>query len=267
VSRGVASPAWIAPAILLLALLGLPVILLLVRAVTGPGLGAGLDPGVGQALVLSAETTALSLALVVLLGTPLAWLLARGRVPARPLVEALIDLPIVLPPAVAGLALLLLLGRRGPLGEPLAAIGLELPFSTAAVVIAQVFVSAPFFVRAARAGFAGVPGELEDAARVDGATEAAVARHVTFPLAAASLGAGAITAWARALGEFGATIMFAGNIVSRTQTLPLFVYSEFQVSLDAAIAAAAIMVIAAIAVIVGVRLVQWRSPADLHSLG
>ena len=223
-------------AVLLLLLLGLPVLALLLRGLGSFSAGSWQEPVI-NALVLSLITTAVSLSLSVIMGTPLAWLLAHGP-PGRPMLEAIIDLPIVLPPAVAGLALLLLLGRNGPIGGWLADAGLELPFTTLAVVLAQTFVSAPFYVRATRAGFAAVPAESEDAARVDGAGELAVARHVSVPLAVGSISAGAITAWARALGEFGATIMFAGNVIGRTQTLPLLVYAEFQSGLAAALPAA-----------------------------
>jgi molybdate transport system permease protein len=255
-------------AVALALFLALPIVALLARA-----LGAGLlaDAAgsriVADALLLSLITTAASLALAVALGMPLAFALARRRFRGATLVEALVDLPIVLPPAVAGLALLLLLGRRGWLGEPLAALGIGLPFTTIAVVLAQTFVAAPFFVRAARTGFAGVDRDLEDAARVDGATEAGVIRHVTLPLAASALGAGLVMTWARALGEFGATIMFAGNVAGRTQTLPLVVYGEFQGGdLDASIAAAAILVLAALGVLVAVRGFGWRRALDVRSI-
>jgi molybdate transport system permease protein len=182
-------------------------------------------------------------------------------------VDALVDLPIVLPPAVAGLALLLLLGRRGLLGGSLEAVGLAIPFTTIAVVVAQTFVAAPFFVRAARSGFAAVDLDLEDAARVDGAGERAVLRHVTLPLAAPALAGGLVMTWARALGEFGATIMFAGNVTGRTQTLPLVVYGEFQAGdLDAAIAAAAILVLAAFGILLAVRGFGWRRALDARTL-
>ncbi|HYX10531.1 MAG TPA: ABC transporter permease subunit, partial [Candidatus Acidoferrum sp.] len=177
-------------------------------------------------------------------------------------------LPIVLPPSVAGLALLLLLGRRGLLGGPLQAIGLEIPFTTLAVVLAQTFVSAPFFIRSARAGFATVDHDLEDAARVDGATERQVFAAITVPLARTALAAGLVMSWARSLGEFGATIMFAGNVEGRTQTLPLVVYGEFQGGdLDASIAAAAILVLAAFGVLVAVRVLRWGRALDVRAIG
>jgi molybdate transport system permease protein len=255
-------------AVALALFLALPIVALLARALTAGLLtDAAGSRIVADALLLSLLTTAASLGLAVVLGAPLAFALARRRFRGATLVEALVDLPIVLPPAVAGLALLLLLGRRGWLGEPLAALGIGLPFTTIAVVLAQTFVAAPFFVRAARTGFAGVDRDLEDAARVDGATEAGVIRHVTLPLAASALGAGLVMTWARALGEFGATIMFAGNVAGRTQTLPLVVYGEFQGGdLDASIAAAAILVLAALGVLVAVRSFGWRRALELRSI-
>jgi molybdate transport system permease protein len=255
-------------AVALALFLALPIAALLARA-AGAGLLADAVGSriVADAVLLSLVTTAASLALAVVLGMPLAYALARRRFRGAAFVEALVDLPIVLPPAVAGLALLLLLGRRGWLGEPLAAVGIGLPFTTIAVILAQTFVAAPFFVRAARTGFAGVDRDLEDAARVDGATEAGVIRHVTLPLAASALGAGLVMTWARALGEFGATIMFAGNVAGRTQTLPLVVYGEFQGGdLDASIAAAAILVLAALGVLVAVRGFGWRRALDVRSI-
>jgi molybdate transport system permease protein len=257
-----------AAAVALALFLALPIAALVVRA-AGSGLLADTAGSriVLEALLLSLVTTAASLALAVCLGTPLAFALARRRFRGATVVEALVDLPIVLPPAVAGLALLLLLGRRGWLGDPLAAIGVGLPFTTVAVVLAQTFVAAPFFVRAARTGFAAVDREIEDAARVDGATESGVARHVTLPLAAPALAAGLVMTWARALGEFGATIMFAGNVAGRTQTLPLVVYGEFQGGdLEASIAAAAILVLAALGVLVAVRGFGWRRALDVRSI-
>jgi molybdate transport system permease protein len=232
-------------------------------ALLGRAIADGLLPAAGadvvaDALVLSLGTTAASLVVTIVLGTPLAYLLARRHLPGAAVIESIVDLPIVLPPSVAGLALLLLLGRRAILGGPLDAIGIELPFTTVAVVIAQAFVSAPFFIRSARTGFAAVDRDLEDAARADGATEAQVVRSITLPLAGASLAAGLVMTWARSLGEFGATILFAGNVAGRTQTLPLVVYGEFQGgNLDASIAAAAILVLAAFAVLVAVRSLGW----------
>ncbi len=183
------------------------------------------------------------------------------------MLEAIVDLPIVLPPSVAGLALLLVFGRRGLLAAPFEVLGFSVPFTTVAVILAQTFVSAPFFIRSARTGIAGVDRDLEDAARVDGASEAQLFRAITVPLASAALAAGLVMSWARSLGEFGATIMFAGNVEGRTQTLPLVVYSEFQGGdLDASIAAAAILVLAAFGVLVAVRVFHWGRAWDARGI-
>jgi molybdate transport system permease protein len=248
--------------------LGLPVAVIVVRAVLdGSLVTAVTDRVVLDALVLSLGTTAVSLLITVLAGLPLAFVLARRQFRGQALLEAVIDLPIVLPPSVAGLALLLTLGREGFLGKPLSALGIELPFTTVAVVLAQAFVSAPFFIRSARLGFASIDRHLEDAARVDGATELQLFRSITLPLAGSALAAGLVMSWARSLGEFGATIMFAGNVEGRTQTLPLVVYSEFTGgNLDGSIAAAAILVLAAFGVLVAVRVLHWGHVLDLRSL-
>ena len=251
-------------AVLLAAFLGVPIALLVGRAVLGGSLAAALGSTVViDALLLSLVTTAISLALTIAIATPLAHLLARRRFRGASLVETLVDLPIVLPPSVAGLALLLTLGRRGVVGEPLAAAGIEIPFTTVAVILAQVFVAAPFYIRAARAGFQTVDRDLEDAGRVDGASERQIAWWITIPLAAPALVAGVVMTWARALGEFGATIMFAGNVAGETQTLPLVVYGEFQAGdVDASVAAAAILVLAAFGVLIAVRGLRWGRALD-----
>ena len=248
----------------LVAFLGLPVLVLVGRSIGDGALGDVLGrPAVIAALALSLRTTAVSIVLAIALGIPLAFVLARRQFRGSALLETAIDLPIVLPPSVAGLGLLLVFGRRGLLGESLDAAGLAIPFTTVAVILAQTFVAVPLFVRSARAGIAGVERDLEDAARVDGAGEAAVARWITIPLALPAIAAGLVMAWARALGEFGATIMFAGNVTGRTQTLPLVVYAEFQGGdLDASISAAAILVIAAFAVLVAVRSLRWGRALD-----
>ena len=242
-----------------LVFLGLPVVALLARGVFGGALQDASAEALLDALYLSLLVSLVSVAVVVVFGSPLAWVLARRTCRGKRLAETLVDLPIVLPPTVAGLALLLAFGRRGVAGPALEVIGLSIPFTTLAVVVAQVFVSGPFYIRAARAGFEGVERDLEEAAAVDGASGTRTVQRITIPLAAPALGAGLVLAWARALGEFGATIMFAGNVAGRTRTLPLLIYSEFQHSLDAAVAAASILVLAAVAVLLAVRLTHWRA--------
>jgi molybdate transport system permease protein len=247
--------------------LALPIVTLVVRSVLNGSLAAVAgSSALLAALGLSLATTAVSLSITVAFGLPLAFVLARRSFRGKWLVEAIVDLPIVLPPAVAGLSLLLVFGRRGVLAGPMQVAGLDIAFTTIAVILAQVFVSAPFFVRSARAGIAGVERDLEDAARVDGATEGRLFRDVTLPLAGAVLAGGLVMSWARALGEFGATIMFAGNVEGRTQTLPLVVYAEFQAGdLDASIAGAAILVLAALGVLVAVRVFHWGRALDARN--
>jgi molybdate transport system permease protein len=256
-------PAGIVLSVIGLLFLGLPVAALLARAILGEQLLAtASDKAVLDALVLSLITTLASLVLAVVFGTPLALLLARRDFRGKWLADVLVDLPIILPPTVAGLALLLAFGRRGALGQSLDAVGISIPFTTFAVVLAQTFVAAPLYIRSIRAGFASIDRTVEEAAQVDGASRFRLLTGVTMPLAAPAVGAGLALAWARALGEFGATIMFAGNIQGRTQTLPLVVYSEFQSSLDASVAAAAVLVTAAFGVLVAVRLTRWRAGVD-----
>lgn len=236
--------------------LGLPLLVLVVR-----GLAAGSSEGVAEAVVLSLITTLITSALTILFGTPLAYALARRKMPFSPLVQVLVELPIVLPPAVAGLALLLTFGRRGLLGPVLGSLGITLPFTMAAVVFAQTFVSAPFFIRSALVGFQHVPREIEDAARVDGAAGWSLFRRVTLPLASRALLAGLILSWARALGEFGATILFAGSTQGRTQTMPLLIYNILERNLDAAIFASLILLgLALVALLIS----QWFARGSLQ---
>jgi molybdate transport system permease protein len=272
--RRTAAPiGWGSAAVIVLAgifaiFLALPIVTLVARSILSGSLAAiAGSSALVTALGLSLATTAVSLVLTVVFGLPLAFVLARRTFRGKWLVEALVDLPIVLPPAVAGLALLLVFGRRGLLAGPMQAAGVDIAFTVIAVVLAQTFVSAPFFVRSARAGIAGVDRDLEDAARVDGASEARLFRDVTVPLAGAVLAGGLVMSWARALGEFGATIMFAGNVEGRTQTLPLVVYAEFQGGdVDASIAGAVILVLAALGVLVAVRVFHWGRALDTRNV-
>lgn len=206
--------------------------------------------GILDAVKLSLWTTSLTVLVTLLLGTPLAYVLARWQFRWKSFVNLIVELPIVLPPAVAGLALLITFGRRGVLGPALDVVGITLPFTTAAVVLAQTFVAAPFYIRAAVIGFQGIPPELEEAAKVDGATGLQVFRFVTFPISRRALVAGLILCWARALGEFGATILFAGNLQGRTQTMPLLVYNILERNIDAAILTGFLLVIMALVAMV-----------------
>ncbi len=215
---------------------------------------------VQQAISLSLRTSAAAMGLAVALGTPVAYLLARRRFRLKRLLEALVDLPVVLPPAVAGLALLMAFGRNGLLGGVLESLGLQIAFSPAAVVLAQTFVAAPYYIRAAAIGFSHVETELEQAASIDGAGAWEVFRHVTAPLAWQGLVSGAALTWARALGEFGATIIFAGNFPGRTQTMPLAIYLGFQLNLDTALTLSVLLIGLSAAALVLVRLLLQAQP-------
>jgi molybdate transport system permease protein len=207
------------------------------------------------ALRLSLGTSLASAALTLLLGLPLAWVLARHRFPGRRVVRALVTVPLVLPPVVAGVALLAVFGRNdGIVGRALFdAFGTQFTFSPLGVVVAQAFVAMPFFVLAAEAGIAGVDRRYEEVASTLGARRRFVVYGVVLRLAAPALGAGMIVAWARALGEFGATITFAGNIEGRTQTLPLAVYMLLESDPQAAFALSIVMIVIAVAVLVTLR--------------
>jgi len=194
-----------------------------------------------QAISLSLSTSAISLGIALLFGTPLAYWLARHKFRGREAIDTLIDLPMVLPPSVAGIALLIAFGRRGVVGAYLNEVGITLAFTQVAVVLAQVFVAAPFFVKAAIAGFAGVERDLEQAAAIDGANGWRIFRDITVPLAWPTLFGGAVMTWARALGEFGATIIFAGNFPGRTQTMPLAIYLGFELDFGVALTLAVIL--------------------------
>lgn len=213
----------------------LPIAVLVVRGLQTQGWLHLPESGVGEAMGLSIFTTLLTALLTILFGTPLAFIFARANFRFKRALNVLIELPIVLPPAVAGLALLLTFGRRGLLGGALLLAGITLPFTTAAVVLAQTFVAAPFFIRAAQIGFQNVAREIEDAARVDGAGGWTLFWRITLPLSIRTLAAGLVLSWARALGEFGATILFAGSLQGRTQTMPLLIYNALESDIDAAI--------------------------------
>jgi molybdate transport system permease protein len=211
-------------------------------------------PDVGTALRLSLECSVAAVALSVVLGVPLAWMLARVRFPGQPVVRALVTLPMVLPPVVGGVALLLAFGRRGFVGQALEHLtGVTLPFTTAGAVLAEAFVAMPILVVAVEAGIRQVDRRYEEAAATLGAGPWTRFWRVTLPLIAPSLGAGAALCWARALGEFGATITFAGNFPGRTQTMPLAVYIALETNPDGAVALSLILLAVSLVVLVGLR--------------
>jgi molybdate transport system permease protein len=208
-----------------------------------------------DALKLSMVCALGAAALSLLFGVPLAWVLARADFPGRRLTRAVVTLPLVLPPVVGGVALFLAFGRRGLIGEHLHDwFGLQLPFSTAGVIVAETFVAMPFLVIAVEGGLAGADTRYEDAAATLGASRWTVFRRVTLPLVAPAIAAGAVLSWARALGEFGATITFAGNLPGTTETMPLAIFGRFEAGrTDSAIALSLVLVVVSVAVLVALR--------------
>jgi molybdate transport system permease protein len=212
------------------------------------------EPGILTALGLSLQTATLATLLCMLFGVPLAWLLARTDFPGRRLVRALVTVPLVLPPVVGGVALLLVFGRRGLVGSWLdATFGVTLPFTTAGVVLAEAFVAMPFLVIAVEGALRGADTRYEEAAATLGASRWAAFTRVTLPLVAPGIAAGGVLCWARALGEFGATITFAGNFPGRTQTMPLAVYLALETDLQAAIVLSLVLLAVSVTILVALR--------------
>jgi molybdate transport system permease protein len=250
--------AFLPPAVVLVAFMTVPLLALAWRALaSGELVENATSELVLDAMRLSAITSTLTLVLAVGFGTPVAYLLARRQFPGKTVVDLLVDLPIVLPPTVAGVALLVAFGRRGLLGGRLDALGIEVAFTTAAVVLAQLLVSAPFYIRTVKAGFEAVSPAYEGVAATLGAGPLRIFWRIVLPLSWPSVLAGAILCWARALSELGATLVFAGNFPGRTQTMPLAIIGVFDAgaSVDVAIALAVILVIAAAVLLVLLRYV------------
>jgi molybdate transport system permease protein len=238
-----------------LTFLTLPVVAIFVDSSPGELLSSLGEEGALDALWLSLKCTAASIAIILLVGTPAAYLLATRSFRGRALVVTLIELPLVLPPAVAGIALLAAVGPEGILGGAIEAAGIQLSFATAGVVVALTFVSSPFYVRQAMAAFAAVDRSLLDASRTLGASEARGFLRVMIPVAIPGLAAGTALALGRALGEFGATLMFAGSFQGITQTVPLAIYDRFSTDFEAALALSAVLVAVSAAILLAVKLV------------
>jgi molybdate transport system permease protein len=248
-------------AVLYLLFVGLPVAALLLRAAQQGEFLASLTSPLGlQAMRLSLATSAISMAAVVMVGTPFAHLLARSSSAPMRVVDALVELPIVLPPVVAGVAMLMAFGRGGLLGQALAGLGISLPFTTAAVVFAQVFVAAPFYIRSARLGFQSVAREYEDISQTLGVSPWGTFWRLNLPLARPALAAGLALAWARAVSEFGATLLFAGNLTGRTQTMPLAIMEAMESSPSAALALSVLLLALSAVVLAALGLAARRGP-------
>jgi molybdate transport system permease protein len=236
---------------LVVAFLALPVVAVFADAPPRDLVDALGDDAALDALRLSFECSALALIAVVAAGTPAAWLLATRRFPGRALAITLVELPLVMPPAVAGIGLLAALGPNGLLGG---ITGRHLVLQTAGVVVALAFVAAPFYIRLAQAGFAAIDPALIEASRTLGAGEARTFARIAIPTARGALGAGAALAWGRAMGEFGATLMFAGSFRGVTQTAPLAIYERFSTDLPAALALSAVLVAVSAGLLLTVKL-------------
>ncbi|HVS84140.1 MAG TPA: ABC transporter permease [Gaiellaceae bacterium] len=248
-----------AAAFLTFAFLVLPVVAIFARVSPGRLVAQLSNPVATDALELSLKTTAIAQALILLVGTPAAWLLASRRFRGRGLVVTLVELPLVLPPAVAGIGLIAAFGRFGLLGGTLDAFGIRLGLTQAAVVLAVAFVASPLYLRQAIAAFEAVDQDMVAAARTLGAGPGRAFFRVVLPLARNGLAAGEALAFARGLGEFGATIMFAGSLQGVTQTLPLAIYQEFAVNFDVTLAMSALLVLVSTALLVALKVtLQWQ---------
>ncbi|MFL5732676.1 MAG: ABC transporter permease [Chloroflexia bacterium] len=241
------------------ALVALPLIALLLRVPFDQLFTYLGKPIVTNALRLTLISTLSSLALMIVLGTPVAYALGRHEFRGKRLLESVLELPLVLPPAVAGVALLFAFGRRTAIAGVLRGVNVEIAFTLVAVVLAQFFVAAPFYIKSARVGFQGVPKDLLDAAAVQGAGGWGIARYVLIPLALPGLAGGAVLGWARAVGEFGATILFAGNFEGRTQTMPLAIYISMESDTNAAIILSSILVLSSFTVLLLFKLLTGKT--------
>lgn len=252
-----------AATIIYVVFIGLPVLALLFRAAQQESFFASLSSDLAlAALRLSLVTSFVAMAIILLVGTPLAYLLARSRSLLIRVVDPLIELPIVLPPVVAGVAMLMAFGRNGVLGPALEAVGITLPFTAAAVIFAQMFVAAPFYIRSAKLGFQSVAREYEDISQTLGVSPWRTFWRLTVPLAGPAVFTGIALAWARALSEFGATLMFAGNLMGKTQTMPLAIMTSMETSLDAALALSVLLLAGSVTILVGLGLVTRRKWQD-----
>jgi molybdate transport system permease protein len=249
-----------------LAFLVLPIVALFVHTTPGRLISQLSSEVVKDAFLVSLQTSLIAQALILVFGTPTAYLIATRRFRGRSLAITLVELPLVLPPAVAGIGLLAAFGRMGLLGSELEALGITLPFTQSAVVVAVAFVASPLYVRAAIAAFEAIDPDLVAASRTLGVSPSRTFFRVVLPLARAGLAAGLALSFARGLGEFGATIMFAGSLQAVTQTLPLAIYAQFDLDFDAAVAMSAVLVVVSVALLVSLRLLlSWQSSSSTRS--
>jgi molybdate transport system permease protein len=259
VTRRAGVGAYAFAALVALAFLVLPIVAIFVRTSPARLVDQLSNPVVTDALVVSLKTSLLAQLLIVAFGTPAAFLLASRRFPGRSLAVTLVELPLVLPPAVAGIGLLAAFGRLGLLGSSLRALGITLPFTQTAVTVAVAYVASPLYIRQALAAFEATDPDLAAASRTLGASPIRTFFRIVLPLARAGLIAGLALSFARGLGEFGATIMFAGSLQRVTQTLPLAIYAEFDQNFDATLAMSGVLVLLSIVLLAGLRFgLTWQ---------
>ena len=256
-------PIGIASTTVYLLFIGLPLLALLLKAAQQESFLGSLSGDLAlQAFRLSLVTSLISILVVIAVGTPFARILARSNSLPLRVIDHLVELPIVLPPVVAGVAMLMAFGRQGILGPALSEFGVSLPFTTVAVIFAQVFVAAPFYIRSAKLGFQSVARDYEDVSQTLGVSPWRTFWRLTLPLAGPSILTGIALAWARAISEFGATIMFAGNLTGRTQTMPLAIMSALETSLDTAVSLSVLLLAGSVLVLVALGLItrrQWQA--------
>src|SRR5215470_3770344 len=262
--RALLACLFVAVSIVTLAFLALPIIAIFAHTTPGHLLDQLSNPVVRDAFIVSLKTSAIAQALIIVFGTPTAYLLATRRFPGHSVAVTLVELPLVLPPAVAGVGLLAALGREGLLGSSLSALGVTLPFTQTAVTVAVAYVASPLYIRQAIAAFEATDPNLAAASRTLGAGPARTFFRVVLPLARGGLIAGLALSFARGLGEFGATIMFAGSLQAVTQTLPLAIYAEFDQNFDAALAMSGVLILVSAALLLTLRIgLSWqRSPSS-----
>ena len=245
--------------VLYVVFIGLPIVALLARAAQQEDLWGAITGDLAlTALRLSVVTSVISIGVVIVTGTPIALALARSNHWIARTVDALVELPIVLPPVVAGVAMLMAFGRGGIVGGPLKDAGLDISFTTTAVVFAQIFVAAPFYIRSAKLGFQSVARDYEEVSQTLGMSPLSTFRQITLPLAAPAIITGLGLSWARALSEFGATMMFAGNLLGETQTMPLAIMTAMETSLDSALALSALLVAVSVLALAALALASRR---------
>ena len=249
---------FVIPSLILLALFILPLASLVLRSINPDFFTNAFSKQALKALTLSLVSSSATMIVAVIFGTPLAYVMSRWKFKYKSWLELILDLPIVLPPSVAGLALLIAFGRNGYFGPALNILGISLPFTTAAVVIAQTFVAAPLYLRSARVGFSQIDQRLIEAAHVEGANRWQMFYDVMVPLAGRTLASGAILTWTRALGEFGATILFAGNLQGVTQTMPMAIYIGFEQNLGVALVLSVVLIFVSAIVLTVTKKLEQR---------